>query len=84
MEGTMTPSVYTTYEGCQFVWSGNTIASNLTAIMQELSELGINGEDVVIQSFPDKLAVYVRETKWTLRVSSLINVVNGYGEKLNQ
>ena len=79
------PSVYIEHEGNQFIWSGNTTGDKVkSTLMKALGEHGITSEDVIIRSYPTFLAIYVRDSKWTLRISSIINTMNGYGEKLNQ
>ena len=79
------PPVYIEHNGCQFIWSGNTTGDKArSALMNALAEHGITGEDVIVRSYATFLAIYVRDSKWTLRISSIINTMNGYGEKLNQ
>lgn len=79
------PPVYIEYEGNQFIWSGNTTGDKVkSTLMKALGEHGITSEDVIIREYPTFRAIYVRDSKWTLRISSIINTMNGYGEKLNQ
>lgn len=65
-------SLYTMFNGTKFLWCGNVPFTSINSVCTALCEQGLTSDDILIQRQPDHLSVYVRESKWSLRFSSIV------------
>ena len=79
MEKPKVAPLYKNVDGVMYAHVGNTTVSNIEKVISCLLASNLKETDILVDKYDERCCVYIRNDRWSLHHSSIINCTNGWG-----
>lgn len=77
------PAPMKNVDGVIYLHAGNTTIDKIERVLSCLTESNLSPLDIIVEKYDNRCCVYIKNEKWSLHHSSIINCTNGWGTPLD-